>query len=186
MIIQTSIAAAIPSWFDERVNVATGIAYSGASIGTISGPLFILYFAELYGARGAFMILAGLWLQLAVVGALQRTYPEREKQAKANKQDDKSIAKTDTIVWTSDNSGVSTITITGDQYLQVGETTRDKLSDMDKSCKLKEKDGKTDLTTPTYKGLLKRPKVIRALIIVFFGITGGIGKDSLMHDIAKP
>ena len=77
VIIQTNIAPALPSWFDKRIRLATGLSYSGSSVGTMAGPFFIVLFAQIYGLRGAFILIAGIWMQLIIVGALQRPPPVR-------------------------------------------------------------------------------------------------------------
>ena len=192
MIIQTNIGAALPSWFDEKINLATGLAYSGASIGTISGPFFILFFSELYGVRGAFMILAGLWSHVIIVGALQRPYPERDE--KKDPKVDKKTNTTETngkictphtgkngdLVWTSDSSGRSTIMVVDDMYVDVGIVTSNGKNTVmaDEKNKAETGDAKSKSAKPTYMRLLKRPKVIRAMIILFAGIAGGLGKPT--------
>ncbi len=175
--MQTSIAPGIPSWFEDKINLATGLAYSGASIGTIVGPFFILYFSDLYGTRGAFIIVSGLWLQLVIVGALQRKSPKSPRQTKRKKDKSKVTDRYENdIVWMSDNSGISTITIVDGQF----EGPNVRISEQNTSI---QQNGKNKSHTPTYRGLLKRPKVIRALIILFSGIAGGIGKDKLLYTL---
>ncbi len=175
--MQTSIAPGIPSWFEEKINLATGLAYSGASIGTIVGPFFILYFSDIYGTRGAFIIISGLWLQLVIVGALQRKSPKSPRQTKRKKDKSKVTNKNDNdIVWVSDNSGISTITIVDGHYAGPNVIINEQNTSS-------QQNGTITSDTPTYRGLLKRPKVIRALIILFSGIAGGIGKDKLSYTL---
>ncbi len=139
------------------------------------GPFFILYFSEIYGTRGAFIIVSGLWLQLVIVGALQRKSPKSPRQTKRKKDKSKVTNKNDNdIIWMSDNSGISTITIVDGQFGGPHIKT-------DEQNRSSEQNGMNKSDTPTYRSLLKRPKVIRALIILFSGIAGGIGKDKFSY-----
>ncbi len=172
-ILDAAFLSAVPSWFDKRVNLATGLSFSGASVATIIGPLFILFFSDLYGVRGAFIMIAALWMQSFVLGALQRPSPKvvRPSEKETNHYDDKSE-----MIWMSDSSGISTIHIVHDlnepEYVQVDFNTRKCKHDDEKVRPVKEQTG----SRPSYIKLLRRPRVLRALVIVICGITGSIGK----------
>lgn len=70
-------------YFDKKRSFATGLAVCGSGIGTfIFAPLIQLLLDE-YGWRGTTLILAGLFLNLIVCGALMRDLPwtsEKQKQ----------------------------------------------------------------------------------------------------------
>ena len=56
--------------FTDRRTVAMGIASTGGSIGTIILPFFTSWCIDVYGWRGAFILLGGLCLQGVVAGML--------------------------------------------------------------------------------------------------------------------
>lgn len=69
-------------YFDKRRSFATGLAVCGSGIGTfIFAPLIQLLLDE-YGWRGTTLILAGLFLNLIVCGALMRDLPWTSEQQK--------------------------------------------------------------------------------------------------------
>lgn len=62
-------------YFDKRRSFATGLSVCGSGIGTfVFAPLTQVLLTE-YGWRGTTLILAGLFLNLAVCGALMRDLP---------------------------------------------------------------------------------------------------------------
>ncbi len=168
VITHTNASSAIPVWFDKKITLAAGLTYSGSSVGALLGPFFIIYFADLYGVRGSFMIIAGLFMQVIVIGALQRPSPKAKKhdkhpvEKKFKHADDNAE-----IIWQSDKYGKSTITVTVDKNVKVDvKPQHHKINGNEEGQSVK----------PSYFALLKRPKVLRALTIVFLGITGGVGK----------
>lgn len=74
-------------YFDKKRSFATGLAVCGSGIGTfIFAPLIQLLLDE-YGWRGTTLILAGLFLNMVVCGALMRDLPwTSEKQKNLAKQ----------------------------------------------------------------------------------------------------
>ncbi len=166
--------SSIPSWFDKRINLAAGLSLSGASVGTLIGPFFILFFSELYGMHSAFIMIAAFWMQTFVLGALQRQGPEINEPSRdksTEKLTDKS--KKSEIVWTSDDSGVSTIKITNQQdFVEVDIKSRN----TEYVHKQENDPRKSSASRPSYIVLLRRPRVIRVLIIVVCGFGGSVGK----------
>ncbi|KAK9883265.1 hypothetical protein WA026_001450 [Henosepilachna vigintioctopunctata] len=80
-------------YFEKRRSFATGLAVCGSGIGTfIFAPLIQFLLAE-YGWRGTTLILAGLFLNLAVCGGLMRdlpwTFEQQKKLAKERKKNRK-------------------------------------------------------------------------------------------------
>ena len=64
--------ALIPVYFKEKKPIANGLAMSGpVAAQFITAPLWV-YFLETYSVRGAFLLLAGLYLQILVFGTLFR------------------------------------------------------------------------------------------------------------------
>ncbi|CAH1954282.1 unnamed protein product [Acanthoscelides obtectus] len=69
-------------YFDKKRSFATGLAVCGSGIGTfIFAPLIQLLLDE-YGWRGTTLILAGLFLNLVVCGALMRDLPWTSRKQK--------------------------------------------------------------------------------------------------------
>ena len=168
-----SLLSSIPSWFDKRVNLAAGLSLSGASVGTFIGPFFILFFSELYGMHSAFIMIAAFWMQIFILGALQRPGPEKiEPQGENITKEITDNYEKSEIIWTSDNSGVSTINITNQQeYVDVDIKSRCNEHVYEEKSSIKNKTHR-----PSYLVLLRRPRVIRVLIIITCGYGGSLGK----------
>lgn len=62
----------IAFWFDKRRTFATGIGASGTGLGTFIFAPLTQYLLDMYGWRGATLVLAGLLLNMCVCGALMR------------------------------------------------------------------------------------------------------------------
>lgn len=62
----------IGKYFKKFRTVANGIALSGASVGTFVLPPLMEFMLQSYGLSGTYLILAGLYLTVAVSGALYR------------------------------------------------------------------------------------------------------------------
>lgn len=76
-------------YFDKKRSFATGLAVCGSGIGTfIFAPLIQLLLDE-YGWRGTTLILAGLFLNLVVCGALMRDLPWTSEKQKSIAQERK-------------------------------------------------------------------------------------------------
>lgn len=69
-------------YFDKKRSFATGLAVCGSGIGTFVFPPFIQMLLDEYGWRGTTLILAGLFLNLAVCGALMRDLPWTHQKLK--------------------------------------------------------------------------------------------------------
>ncbi len=65
----------MPSWFDKKLMLASGLGLSGASFGFFIGPPLIILLPDMYGIRGMFIMLAGIWIHTLVVGIIQRPCP---------------------------------------------------------------------------------------------------------------
>lgn len=63
-ILDTSLLPTIPLWFDKHINLASGVSFSGSSVGPMIAPFFILYFSDLYSVRGAYIMIAAVWMQV--------------------------------------------------------------------------------------------------------------------------
>ncbi|KAG5889296.1 hypothetical protein JTB14_031943 [Gonioctena quinquepunctata] len=70
-------------YFDKRRSFATGLAVCGSGIGTFIFPPLIQLLLDEYGWRGTTLILAGLFLNLIVCGALMRDLPWTSKKQKS-------------------------------------------------------------------------------------------------------
>ena len=71
-----AITVSCNTYFQHSLALANGIAMSGASMGGMFLPFFYQFILEKYTLKGSFFILAGLWLNLCVVGALLRPFSE--------------------------------------------------------------------------------------------------------------
>jgi MFS family permease len=69
-------------YFDKRRSFATGLAVCGSGIGTFIFAPFIQFLLDEYGWRGTTLILAGLFLNLAVCGAVMRDLPWTSRKLK--------------------------------------------------------------------------------------------------------
>jgi MFS family permease len=66
----------INEYFDRRKGLALGVFTAGYSISPFVWPPLVTALFEYYGWRGTFMILAGIQLNMCVVGALMRPFPK--------------------------------------------------------------------------------------------------------------
>ncbi len=62
----------IGEYFDDRLTVANGIAFSGGSIGQICMPLITSVIINSYGWRGAILIISAIWSHAILSGAVMR------------------------------------------------------------------------------------------------------------------
>lgn len=102
-------------YFDKRRSFATGISVCGSGIGTFIFPPIIQYLITEYGWRGCTVLLAGIFLNMSVCGALMRDLEwttHRAKQKRRNRQKNKNAASFDSFsITTSTNN--ATIPIDG-------------------------------------------------------------------------
>lgn len=77
----------IGNYFKRIRTIANGVALSGASVGTFAVPPLMEYLLQLYGLSGTYLILGGLYLMVAVSGALYR--PVKFYTKNSLKRDDK-------------------------------------------------------------------------------------------------
>jgi MFS family permease len=76
-------------YFEKRRSLATGLSVCGSGIGTfLFAPLTTFLVTE-YGWRGTTLILAGLFLNMAVCGALMRDLEWTKQKSKALRKDRK-------------------------------------------------------------------------------------------------
>lgn len=76
-------------YFDKRRSFATGISVCGSGIGTFIFPPIIQYLITEYGWRGCTILLAGIFLNMSVCGALMRDLEwttHRAKQKRRNRK----------------------------------------------------------------------------------------------------
>lgn len=68
-------------YFEKKRSLATGIAVAGSGIGTFVFAPFIQYLIENWGWRGSLIILAGIFLNMCVCGALMRDLEWTKKRS---------------------------------------------------------------------------------------------------------
>ncbi|CAC5418739.1 unnamed protein product [Mytilus coruscus] len=79
----------IGCYFKRIRTVANGIALSGASVGTFVIPPLMEFLLKTYGLQGTYLILGGLYLFVAVSGALYRPLTFYSSERKAGENDEK-------------------------------------------------------------------------------------------------
>ena len=67
-MVDGPILAHLSRFFRKRRAVANGIAFAGSSIGTLVLPIIFAFLIEEYSVKGTFLITAGFWLHVCVVG----------------------------------------------------------------------------------------------------------------------
>ncbi|XP_076759668.1 monocarboxylate transporter 9 isoform X2 [Xylocopa sonorina] len=119
-------------YFDKKRSFATGLSVCGSGIGTfIFAPVTQYLLAE-YGWRGTTLILAGLFLNLAVCGCLMRDLEWTTVRAKAkseerrkNREKKRSRVQSSSVDSFSANSSLNTLTIM--ENLRIQEEDGEKL-----------------------------------------------------------
>ncbi|XP_045201491.2 monocarboxylate transporter 13-like isoform X2 [Mercenaria mercenaria] len=88
-LVHPPVTATIGEYFHKRRGLANGLAFSGASFGSlIFAPIFSALFDD-YGYSGTFMIVAGMTFNMLVTGALLRPIKSFERHKSAVNQKDK-------------------------------------------------------------------------------------------------
>lgn len=96
-------------YFDRKRSFATGLSVCGSGIGTFIFAPLIQMLLEEYGWRGTTLILAGLFLNLAVCGALMRDLPwtpshRAKEERRKNKKNKKKCAGSSVDTFSVSNS----------------------------------------------------------------------------------
>ncbi|XP_076285953.1 monocarboxylate transporter 9 isoform X1 [Lasioglossum baleicum] len=120
-------------YFDKKRSFATGLSGCGSGIGTFICAPFTQYLLDEYGWRGTTLILAGLFLQLAVCGCLMRD-PEwtttraraKTEERRKNREKKRSRIQSSSMDSFSANCSLNTLTIMEKLRLQ-GEDDEEKL-----------------------------------------------------------
>jgi hypothetical protein len=104
-------------YFDKRRSFATGISVCGSGIGTFIFPPIIQYLISEYGWRGCTVLLAGIFLNMCICGALMRDLEwttHHAKQKRKNRLKTKNGTSFDSFsITTSTNTGALAIPIDG-------------------------------------------------------------------------
>ena len=85
----------IGNYFKRIRTIANGIALSGASVGTFVIPPLMEFLLQTYGLGGTYLILGGLYLTIAVCGALYRPIKFYTRNRKKEKIDEKQLLHED-------------------------------------------------------------------------------------------
>lgn len=112
-------------YFDKKRSFATGLAVCGSGIGTFIFAPFIQFLLNEYGWRGTTLILAGLFLNLAVCGAVMRDLPWTSKKLKNLAKERKKNRNLKRKKGSSDSFSVSNSTNTASVLQTVGGETND-------------------------------------------------------------
>lgn len=104
-------------YFDKRRSFATGISVCGSGIGTFIFPPIIQYLISEYGWRGCTVLLAGIFLNMCVCGALMRDLEwttHRAKQKRKNRAKNKNGTSYDSFSITTNNTAPIQVEENGD------------------------------------------------------------------------
>lgn len=85
----------IGNYFKRIRTVANGIALSGASVGTFAIPPLMEFLLQTYGLGGTYLILGGMYLIVAVCGALYRPVKFYNRDRNGKKVDEKQLLHED-------------------------------------------------------------------------------------------
>lgn len=98
-------------YFDKKRSFATGISVCGSGIGTFIFPPIIQYLITVYGWRGCTVILAGIFLNMCVCGALMKDLEWTSYRAKQKRKNRKKRGTSfDSFsITTSTNNGTNSI-----------------------------------------------------------------------------
>lgn len=99
-------------YFDKKRSFATGLSVCGSGIGTFIFAPLMQVLLDTYGWRGTTLILAGLFLNLAVCGALMRDLPWTPSSIKSKKRKEKKDLKKKKSASSADTFSVSNSTNT--------------------------------------------------------------------------
>ncbi|XP_022916238.1 monocarboxylate transporter 12-like [Onthophagus taurus] len=99
-------------YFDKKRSFATGLSVCGSGIGTFIFAPLIQLLLDHYGWRGTTLILAGLFLNLAVCGALMRDLPWTPSSLKSKERKKNKILKKKKSQSSADTFSVSNSTNT--------------------------------------------------------------------------
>ncbi|XP_076658055.1 uncharacterized protein LOC143362097 isoform X2 [Halictus rubicundus] len=119
-------------YFDKKRSFATGLSGCGSGIGTFICAPLTQYLLDEYGWRGTTLILAGLFLQLAVCGCLMRD-PEwtstraraKNEERRKNREKKRSRVQSSSVDSFSANCSLNTLTVMEKLRLQ-GEDDEEK------------------------------------------------------------
>ncbi|CAG9767259.1 unnamed protein product [Ceutorhynchus assimilis] len=88
-LIYVTVVVSVAFWFEKKRTLAVGIGSSGIGIGTFVFSPFSTYLIEELGWRGTTLILAGVFLNMCICGALMRDpdwiIEQNKKEAKLSK-----------------------------------------------------------------------------------------------------
>ncbi|VDI49557.1 MFS transporter, MCP family, solute carrier family 16 (monocarboxylic acid transporters), member 7 [Mytilus galloprovincialis] len=159
----------IGSYFKRIRTVANGVALSGASVGTFVIPPLIEFLLQTYGLPGTYLILGGLYLTIAVCGALYRplTFYASERQGGENDEKHQLVTKDMNEYFTSTGSLVIGSMESLSQIVQADESKKLSNSITIEIC------GKAIVIPKIFHfSVLKMPEVVFYTIfsfLVFFG-----------------
>lgn len=116
-------------YFDKKRSFATGLSVCGSGIGTFIFAPLMQVLLETYGWRGTTLILAGLFLNLAVCGALMRDLPWTPSSIKSKKRKEKRDIKKKKSASSADSFSVSNSTNTASVLQPILESNEKEFED---------------------------------------------------------
>ena len=184
----------MPPWFDKKLMLASGLGYSGSSVGFFFGPPLILVFSEMYGIRGMFIMLAGIWIHTLLVGIIQRPCPTSNKVIWDTSHAAKEIKvsslgangtteRTDMTELPPKCNKTNYITV---DSCDINSHSLENMSGEQGNSNIKEsfRSQKFPTGNASYLNLLKKPRVLHAYVILFLGIFGSLGKKRIVSPIS--
>ncbi|GJQ72422.1 hypothetical protein Trydic_g3501 [Trypoxylus dichotomus] len=116
-------------YFDKKRSFATGLSVCGSGIGTFIFAPLMQVLLDIYGWRGTTLILAGLFLNLAVCGALMRDLPWTPSSIKSKKRKEKKDMKKKKSASSADTFSVSNSTNTASVLQPILESNEKEFDD---------------------------------------------------------
>ena len=74
-MMEVPLLTELSRYFNKKKGLASGMSYTGASLGAVVFPLLFNFLTDVYSVRGTILLLSGLWLNCCVIGALLRPAP---------------------------------------------------------------------------------------------------------------
>ena len=75
-LLDGPVLASIGYYFRRKRSMASGIAWTGSSVGNLVLAPLLSFLISYYGIRGTLILMGGLWLHLCVIGLLLRPLPK--------------------------------------------------------------------------------------------------------------
>ena len=179
-MMEVPLLTELSRYFNKKKGLASGISYTGASLGAVVFPLLFNFLTDMYSVRGTILLLSGLWLNCCVIGALLRPAPIAPN---SQTQDNFCSANKVTSDKTSVDRAKDLHVITADKASRVQVTSSELLPE-----KLSRNNHDTTVRKNTYQSsfgmLLCNCKFLRKLFLTFCGGFAAYGSTFILPALA--